>query len=410
MNLRKFLGYSFLSAAAQGVQRVAVFSTLSVAQSRLETNHFGLESTVISFIVTGLSLFSTGTPIAGIKFLGVESFWRRDVYKYGILQINIILAILAGLVVFVFGCFDARISSVLEKNRVLYVVPIFIVSLTLRSVLQAERRYFAILVSSAISGGFLLAAFHWEWFGNSLIESYVISSVVELILLLLLNFRFIVSRPSGYIRFNSVSMRRLMKFCVPATANGLVMLPTALFLPIIVISFGSLSQVGLFNIAMQWRNVAAFIPSAMAPLVLSNLVVSSKFVEKKGRWGNKSVMRLIVTSSAVAALMLLAVGYLPHLYKTTGDGIELKVLYGISIICALLMCINLSLSSVLIANERIWASVKINIIFGAIVIGIAYAVFFFIPAVHNSAALVAMAALSVGYLLSIFCVRRVTSW
>jgi len=163
----------------------------------------------------------------------------------------------------------------------------------------------------------------------------------------------------------------LYQFSIPAALSSFIVVPSYWIARAILANRSGFEEVGMYEVAEQWRTIILFIPSALCNIILPML---SGYQSTNDRKSYKKALilnlSLNVSISAIASLVvILATGLIIGAY---GDGFDNKLTF-IALACS---CIFSSFASVvgvsIVSKGKVWYGLGFNILWSIMFIGLSY--------------------------------------
>ena len=162
----------------------------------------------------------------------------------------------------------------------------------------------------------------------------------------------------------------LWKFSLPAFLAGAVVVPANwLCMTFLVSTSGGYAQMGIFNAANQWFTLLMFIPQVIGQSSLP--IISERLNAKDYRQTNTILRASMITNAAIllplASLGSLVSPWLLDLYGHEFVGGQLTLV--LCLVTAVLLGVQFPVGQILIAADRLWLGLIMNLGWAGIFIG-----------------------------------------
>lgn len=165
----------------------------------------------------------------------------------------------------------------------------------------------------------------------------------------------------------------LLRYSLPSMLTGLLVFPTNWYtMTILAKSGGGYNEVGAYNAANQWYNVLIFIPYIFVSTFLP--VFSEMLTKNKKKEVNRIIKNAIVLISGILILLSLIFLFFGErivlIYGTEfkGTGFLLTV----AVFTLVPQAINIILSNLVAANDKMWFGFWVNFMWCIVFIGFTY--------------------------------------
>ena len=162
----------------------------------------------------------------------------------------------------------------------------------------------------------------------------------------------------------------LWKFSLPAFLAGAVVVPANwLCMTFLVNTTGGYAQIGIFNAANQWFTLLMFIPQVIGQ---SSLPILSERLNAKDYRQTNTILRASMITNAIILLPLAGLGslaspWLLDLYGQDFGGGQLTLV--LCLFTAALLGVQFPVGQILIAADRLWLGLMMNLGWAGIFIG-----------------------------------------
>ena len=183
-----------------------------------------------------------------------------------------------------------------------------------------------------------------------------------------------IQRDRLQINMKSVSIQDLgilYRFSIPATLSSLMVAPAFWFVRSLLVRQGGFSEMGLYEVADQWKIIILFIPSAISQIVLPIL---SNIVGKKDSNSFWNVLKYniylnIVVSFVLVMFVVLASNYILKFYGTEFSDNRPIIILAFSTIFTSISCVvGLAISS----KAKMWIGFFFNAFWACMLIIFSY--------------------------------------
>lgn len=299
--IRKVLSFGIINALSQGIYRASILLVYMLSTNN-DLELFALNSTIIMLLTVFQSLGTAGLTLAANTF--IPKYQKQQAaYSKVIINISLLTATVAAVISY--ATIDFIIPTILpdsiEYARSFKYLSIIIFLLCLSGVYRgfffAKERYYSLAITSLFSALSIIISFFIFDFG--LLNSYLISVLVEFFLLQIILSRFISLRETYQQITNKTQYKEVISFIVPASISGLMLTPVNIVILYILGLFNSPGLVSTFNYGMQIRNVIIFLPSVLGSVFL-------KFLSDNGEYSDK-IKQMVVINVFISSLVSLLV-------------------------------------------------------------------------------------------------------
>lgn len=299
--IRKVLSFGIINALSQGVYRASILLVYMLSTNN-DLELFALNSTIIMLLTVFQSLGTAGLTLAANTF--IPKYQKQQAaYSKVIINISLLTATVAAVISY--ATIDFIIPTILpdsiEYARSFKYLSIIIFLLCLSGVYRgfffAKERYYSLAITSLFSALSIIISFFIFDFG--LLNSYLISVLVEFFLLQIILSSFISLRETYQQITNKTQYKEVISFIVPASISGLMLTPVNIVILYILGLFNSPGLVSTFNYGMQIRNVIIFLPSVLGSVFL-------KFLSDNGEYSDK-IKQMVVINVVISSLVSLLV-------------------------------------------------------------------------------------------------------
>jgi O-antigen/teichoic acid export membrane protein len=162
----------------------------------------------------------------------------------------------------------------------------------------------------------------------------------------------------------------LWKFSLPAFLAGAVVVPANwLCMTFLVSTTGGYAQIGIFNAANQWFTLLMFIPQVIGQ---SSLPILAERLNAKDYRQTNTILRASMVANAAILLPLAVLGalaspWLLDLYGQEFGGGQLTLV--LCLVTAVLLGVQFPVGQILIAADRLWLGLIMNLGWAGIFIG-----------------------------------------
>ncbi|MBY8108417.1 oligosaccharide flippase family protein [Vibrio fluvialis] len=379
LKIKTYALNGFMNVASLALPRVVLLYLYALASSSLYESKFTELTTLITIIVTFQLFGSAGLSKASNRYYALfhNDKKNQNQYSLAILIINSITSLLFSLV-FYFFCnwYFLQYINISLSNEVLMFSSIGVLfsSLvgTVRGFFYAAEKVKWIFISTVISSVALLGLYNILVnleFSNALIYSYITSVIIECVVL------FMVFKLTLKIEINSTIdvnvFKKIISFSVPALLSSVLVMPVNMILIALISRYGTLMDISLYNIAIQWRNIIVFIPNAFSALALS---VMARRLNDIDAMKKKFHQHLLIVSLIGISCLVLLIALQDYISMYYGSGnVDLTVFetsFLLSLLIGALMSVNSVIGQYIAAQGRMIKGLVLNFVwFVTVIIG-----------------------------------------
>lgn len=377
LKLKAYFSNGVMNAASLALPRVVLLLLYALASSNLYVSKFTELTTLITIVVTFQLFGSAGLSKASNRYYAAfhDNSKKQSEYSSTILIMNILSSTLIS-VIFYFFCewYFLNYISIVLSNALLIAssVGVFFSSLigTARGFFYAAEKVKWIFVSTIFSSVALLALyfiFDYAQNNNALIYAYIIALIIETSVLFMM-LRSIL-KIEIFIKISTNVLKEIIRFSIPALLSSMLVMPVNMALIALISKYGSLMDISIYNIAIQWRNIIVFIPNAFSALALSAM---ARNINNENVMKNKFHQHLFIVSTigiSCLIILILLKDYVSLYYDSSNfDRDIFKVSFILSVIIGALMSVNSVIGQYISAQGRMIKGLVLNCIWSISVI------------------------------------------
>ena len=325
---------------------------------------FGMYGLIRTTLLS-VAVFSTfGLGYTATKFIAEYAKKQHDRVRAiirNIMQITIFTAFVFATLLFIF-C--KQIAIYLEAptlyNAIRYLAVIVIfnsITTTQIGMLAGFKKFKAVARINLINGIFMFVC--------SVILTYYFGLSGALLALLLAQ---ILNCLQNYIEVNkSVKLlniknedkkysikKELITFSLPMALQEMLYSILTWTIPILLVKFSNIGEVGLYNAAQQWSSVILFIPGTLRNVILSHISSATDNHEQQVKLLNRMLLINFLSTFIPFVIVFAFSGFIEKMYGESF--VSLKTVLNVSVFTTIFSCMSGVLYQYFLAANRAWTA------------------------------------------------------
>lgn len=163
-----------------------------------------------------------------------------------------------------------------------------------------------------------------------------------------------------------VNGAEILKFSAPIAMEEMMPSILSLLIPILVVKYSNIGEVGIYNAATQWSSIILFIPGALKNVVFSHLSTENDNITRQKQILNRILAVNFSATFIPFVIVLIFSGFISDFYGSTFTG--LKSVLNIAVFTTIFSCMYGSIQRFFIIQNKGWAVFAIEFISSVFII------------------------------------------